>query len=306
MVILEHHVGVRQEHVVRIADLMSVGATRREARGSVAGLQRLTRGSYADTSGLTAQESHILRTKALTDRIGDVVASHTSAAAIWDLPLRTSDMGAVQLSPTSQRLGNPKAGPGYHLHSRPVDQAQIEAPDGVQTTSPLLTTVDCARLVSLDWGVVIGDAALRMGLIEHAELTSAAGRVRRLKGAARARALAHSCSPLAESPGESLLRLRLRRMGLEPAEQVSMPWVEGHPRVDFLIDEWLVIEFDGRTKYSVDGDPERAHWEEKRRHDRLVEAGYAVIHVVWAELWDEPALRRRINRVLRRAQAARR
>ena len=85
-----------------------------------------------------------------------------------------------------------------------------------------------------------------------------------------------------------------------------MPWVEGHPRVDFLIDEWLVIEFDGRAKYSLDGDPERAHWEEKRRHDRLVEAGYAVIHVVRAELWDEPALRRRINRVLRRAEAARR
>ena len=81
-----------------------------------------------------------------------------------------------------------------------------------------------------------------------------------------------------------------------------MPWVEGHPRVDFLIDEWLVIEFDGRAKYSLDGDPERAHWEEKRRHDRLVEAGYEVIHVVWAELWDELALRRRINRALGRRE----
>lgn len=299
------HVGVHQQPVVRIADLMSAGATRREARRSVANLQRLTRGSYADTSKLTAEESHILRTGALTERIGGVVASHTSAAAIWDLPLRKLDLDVVQLSPNPGRLGNPKAGPGYHLHNRPVNEAQIEAPDGLSTTSPLLTTLDCARLVSLDWGIVIGDAALRMGLVEHDELSNAARRVRRLRGAARARALAIMCSPRSESPGESLLRLRLHRMGLDPVEQVSMPWVEGEPRVDFLVGGQLVIEFDGRSKYSLEGDPERAHWEEKRRHDRLVEAGYEVIHVVWAELWDEPALSRRVNRALRRKRGRR-
>jgi hypothetical protein len=36
--------------------------------------------------------------------------------------------------------------------------------------------------------------------------------------------------------------------------------------------------------------------------DRLVEAGYEVIHVVWAELWTEPALRSRIDRALQRSR----
>ena len=42
--------------------------------------------------------------------------------------------------------------------------------------------------------------------------------------------------------------------------------------------------------------------EHARRYDdfarRLVEAGYTVIHVTWAQLWDEPRLARRINAVL--------
>jgi len=94
-------------------------------------------------------------------------------------------------------------------------------------------------------------------------------------------------------------------MGLEVTEQYSMPWVEGEPRVDFLVDGRLAVEFDGRGKYSLRGDPARAHWEEKLRHDRIVEAGNAMIHVVWAELWDEPALRRRVNRALARAKPTR-
>jgi very-short-patch-repair endonuclease len=174
--------------------------------------------------------------------------------------------------------------------------------NGLPVTMPLLTTLDCARWLRPDWGVVIADAALHRGLIDQQSLAEAAQRVRRLKGEARARALPKMSSALAESPGESLLRLRLLRMGLEVTEQYSMPWVEGEPRVDFLVAGRLVVEFDGQGKYSLKGDPARAHWEEKLRHDRIVEAGNAMIHVVWAELWDEPALRRRVNRALARTR----
>ena len=92
-------------------------------------------------------------------------------------------------------------------------------------------------------------------VVDHDALAEAARRSRRLKGAERARALPPMCSALAESPGESLLRLRLLRMGLEVTEQYSMPWVEGEPRVDFLVDGRLVVEFDGRGEVRTRGRP---------------------------------------------------
>jgi hypothetical protein len=292
---------MEEPKIVRLSDLCARGSTYREARRSVEGLSLLSRGYYADTTDLSAEQEHIVRARALLGRVIDVAASHTTAAVAWGLPVRRSELVQVHLSPRAGRLGGPKSGPGFHLHCRPVEETEALYASDLMVTSPLRTVLDCASVTGLDWAVAIGDAALRRGLIESPDLEVAAAGVRRLKGAARMRALPFLCSGLAESPGESLLRMRLIRMGLEPVEQYSMPWVEGSPRVDFLIGDNLVVEFDGEVKYSLNGDPARAHWEEKRRHDNLVEAGNEVIHVVWAQLWDEAALRRRVNRAHERS-----
>jgi very-short-patch-repair endonuclease len=294
---------VTEPSITRVSELLRGGSTRQEARREVARLRLLARGAYADTAGLSVEDLHILRARALVGRVGGVIASHVSAAAAWELPLQDSHLERVHLSPHSDRRGNPKAGPGYHLHTRGLAPTDVVVLNGLPVTSPLLTTLDCARWLQPDWGVVIADAALHRGLFDHDTFALAALGVRRLKGAERARALPALSSALAESPGESLLRLRLRRMGLKVTEQYSMPWVEGEPRVDFLVEGRLVVEFDGQGKYSLRGDPARAHWEEKLRHDRIVEAGNTMIHVVWADLWDEPALRRRVNRALTRARS---
>jgi hypothetical protein len=70
--------------------------------------------------------------------------------------------------------------------------------------------------------------------------------------------------------------------------------------VDFLVEGTLVVEFDGRSKYRIDGDPESAHWAEKLRHDRIVEYGYPVLRAIWPDLWDQPRLRARVERALGR------
>ncbi|MGB7979539.1 MAG: hypothetical protein WCF36_01960 [Candidatus Nanopelagicales bacterium] len=114
--------------------------------------------------------------------------------------------------------------------------------------------LDCARLLDRDWGVAVADAALRLVLCTQANLAEATRNLPRQPGVARVRRLPHHVSRLSESPGESLLRMRLARMGLSPEEQV----VIGSARVDFLIDDFLVIEFDGRAKYEVDGTPAEA------------------------------------------------
>ena len=289
-----HHRGVELPAIVTRRDLELRGLPPRAIRDVLGGLTRIAPGSYAETHGLTAEQVHQLRTEAVLGRVTRVVASHVSAATIWALPLLDVHLNTVHVSPSSQRVGRPKSGTGYRMHSLPVPADRIRDVRGVDVTEPLLTVLDCARLLDPDWGVAIADAALRADLITAADLRMAASQMPRQPGVGRARNLHLQASRLAESPGESLLRLRLARMGLDVREQV---WI-GRARVDFLVGDRIVVEFDGRTKYTLHGDPASAHWEEKRRHDALVESGYLVIHVAWADLWDERALSRRIQAAL--------
>ncbi len=60
----------------------------------------------------------------------------------------------------------------------------------------------------------------------------------------------------------------------------------------------MLIEFDGRMKYAS-GDPS-VLWAEKRREDRLREAGYIVIRVTWADLKEPARIVARIRRALAR------
>lgn len=265
-----------------------------EAHRHVAGLERLAPGAYARTEGQDPEAAYRVRIAAVMGRIDGVAASHFSAAAMLGLPLRNMDLHMVHLSPLAGRRGKPKCSQCHHMHDWAVPAADLCQVDGQRCTTALRTVIDCARSISGDWGVVIADAALHRDLIDQAELRSRARGIRRLHGAARARAIPDLCSPKSESPGESLLRLRLHRMGLIPEEQVKMPWVEGNPRVDFLIDGWLVVEFDGQGKYLVGDDAAAAHWAEKVRDNRLNDDGKVVVRVTWRELWAEPALRHRI------------
>jgi very-short-patch-repair endonuclease len=287
--------------LVRIADLQGAGDSYSQARAQVADMQRLARGAYAQTIGLTPEAAHLLTARAVLTQVSQAVASHTTAATAWGLPVRTMDLQRVHVSPLLGRAGKPKRGPSYDFHNTPVPPEDAE----IACTSAMRTVLDCARLIRSDWAVVIADAALNRGLINAAEFAERARRVHHLTGAARARALPSLCSARSESPGETLLRMRLRRLGILPTEQAILSDVDGLPRVDFLVDGSLVIEFDGRAKYSMHGDPEQAHWEEKQRQDRISEAGYEVLRVTWGELWDEGALHTRVNRAQARAYGRR-
>lgn len=286
------------ENLVLVSDLKAAGMSPRDVARRVAPLERVAVGAYLLPADRTGEQAHLARAAGALSRVQDAVTSHTTAAISRGLPVLSSHLEQVQLSPISGRRGNPKQGPGYWLHCRPVPESEISTHLGVPATDPLRTVVDCARLLDSDWGVAIADAALHRGLVAPEALVARCAGVTRVKGAARVRQLPELASPLAESPGESLLRMRLLRMGLEVAEQVVLHDVVGEPRVDFVVAGRLVVEFDGESKYAMNGDVPRAHWLEKQRHDRIVETGYGAIHVVWAQLWDEPALRFRVNRAL--------
>jgi very-short-patch-repair endonuclease len=72
-------------------------------------------------------------------------------------------------------------------------------------------------------------------------------------------------------------------------------------RVDFLVGDRVVVEFDGRVKYGMDGRPEEALWAEKQREDRLRELGLVVVRIVWADLQRPEVIVQRVLAALRLA-----
>ena len=277
-----------------------MGVAAHEFRRLANELTAVAPGTYADLTDLSAEAAHRVRTRAVLERLGGVVASHGTALALWHLPTLAAQLTVVHVTRTVDRAGRPKSRRWYRMHAGPVAADRTADRDGIPVTDPLLTLLDCTRILGLDWGVVAADAAIRRDLVDPVDLAIHAEKVRDVTGAAMARALPAHTSHLAESPGESLLRLRLRRMGVAVREQVVLVDLDGVPRVDFLVDDRLVIEFDGRAKYGLSGDVQTAMWREKRRHDRIVEAGYEVLHITWSDLWDEAVLRERVLKALRR------
>lgn len=288
--------------ILYVSDLVREGASRREIESVTRALTRVAVGAYADLAGRPAEQAHLLRAEAIQRRLPTSVASHLTAAVAHGLPVRARQLERVHLTRTDSSRGNPKSGPGYRMHQGRVADADLATVRGLTVTGPSTTILDCARILTGDWGVVIADAALHAGLVRTDELAEAARRFHRVRGAARARTLPGLASSRAESPGESLLRMRLLRMGLVPEEQAVLHDVPGRPRVDFLVEGVLVVEFDGAAKYTLEGDVARAHWLEKQRHDRIGENGRVVIRVTWGELWDEGGLRTRVYRALQRAR----
>ena len=71
-------------------------------------------------------------------------------------------------------------------------------------------------------------------------------------------------------------------------------------RVDLLVGTRVVVEFDGAVKY--DGlDGRRALMEEKRREERLRDAGFRILRVTWRDLADPVTLVARVRSLLRAA-----
>lgn len=112
----------------------------------------------------------------------------------------------------------------------------------------------------LKTGLVAADAALHLGLHE------AVARVSTPMSSTALAKLVDLVEPLAESPGESLTRMVLRTAGLPVRSQVRIS--DGHgrlARVDFLVGDKVVVEFDGQVKYTGAGGDEL--FREKRRED---------------------------------------
>ena len=221
-------------------------------RRTTAGLQRVAAACTPTQRCAARRRVHLIRTRAQLGRLKDVVASQHGAVALGasGAPVTTEHRPRVAHGRAAREAQARPGLPRPRLHVHEWEAVDI---DGMPATSPHAHRPGlCAPAGP---GLRLGGGGGRRGPAPGPGRCPATCRGQQpesttLRGAARARALPSLCSGLAESPGESLLRLRLQRMGLEPVEQYTMPWVEGNPRVDFLVEGRLVVEFDGQGSTS--------------------------------------------------------
>lgn len=212
------------------------------------------------------------------------VLSHGSASAVWQLPtLGRWQQKLEQIVPESAGRSS-----RYVRKHRRRELPEAVEVDGFLVTPLPRTIVDLAAERGFAAGVMAADHALRYEMCTREELEHELGLMGSAAGCRAARDAVAFADPLAETPGESLVRSRAAECGFEiPELQVEFRDSRGLAgRVDFLWREARLIgEFDGLVKYgrkTPDEPPaEEVVWEEKQREDRLRSLGFGMVRLTW-------------------------
>jgi hypothetical protein len=242
-------------------------------------------------------------------RRDDVVFAGLSAAAVWGLPVIGAWSEQVEAL-AGQRSGvRSKSGVTWHHWPVPDDDIQVVGPWLVTSLERTLT--DLARHASFVAAVAALDHGLKDAVtsiegcvhvgVTREDLLDRLRREQNSRGRSRALAAISFADPLSGSPGESLSRVQMHRLGFAPPilqSRVEHATGSGADYPDF---EWETAygEFDGRVKYSRASRAEymggvsaaEIVWHEKRREDRLRVRGKAVARWTWEEAWNPPRLR---------------
>jgi very-short-patch-repair endonuclease len=257
-------------------------------------LHRMRPGLFVTRSRwLEAQphERYALTARGLLLTHPDWIASHHAALALHGLPLHDVDLRLVDFAAPVRAS---KVRPGLHIHvatAEQIEHAGTTSPRAVPVADACVLTAAASGFRA---GVVAMDAALARSLTTPRELEAALLLPGARYGVARSRAAIAATDSRCESPGETLTRLVLRDAGMVVRSQVTITDGDGFiGRVDLLVGERVVVEFDGAVKYAgLDG--ARELMKEKQREERLRDAGYRVVRVTWADLSHPDRLVRRV------------
>jgi hypothetical protein len=266
-------------------------------------LVRVCRGAYLPAAKWAARGPDdryrmLVRAAAITT-VHELVFSHASAAALWQLPWLGRWPSRVHaLAPVASGGRSTSIVQRHAVGVLP----ELECIDGLTVTSLARTVVDVARLGSLERAVAVADAALNRSEIRDA-LTAEVDLVPMRHGSARARYVVGIADGLAESPGESLSRVTMMRASVPaPVLQQEFPREGGGVwTVDFWWPEQRIIgEFDGKGKYL---DPQLTRgrsaaeivYQEKLREDELRRQSAGFARWEWQIARDPAALARRLR-----------
>jgi len=258
-------------------------------------LHRVRPGVFATRErwdGANRHERYVLTVRGLLLAHPDWVASHHAALALHGLPLHDVDLDLVDVAAPVRAS---KVRPGLHVHVATSQQLARASRDEERAVCPAEACVLTAAASGFDAGVVAMDAALHRRLVTQEGLMAATALRGARYGVATARDAIRAADPRCESPGETLTRLVLVAAGLDVRSQVDIADGDGFiGRVDLLVGARVVVEFDGAVKYDrLEG--RRELMKEKRREERLRDAGYRVVRVTWADLSHPERLVRRVR-----------
>lgn len=300
--------------ILSASHALAAGLTARDLRTLVRQglLVHLGRGWYALTAALPdpsdrwewRRQLHALRAHAAVQAYASqVAASHHTALVLHGLPTYAADLRQVHVTRLGHGQFRRRSGLTVH-ESFPESRATATISGGLVDIGTAV--LDTVRLNGLMAGLVAADAALNSGALTHEDLDSAAAV---LAGPASRvpRRLTTLADGRAESPGETRLREALRLMGLVAIPQYRI--VDGSfvAVVDLYVEAHrLAVEFDGFVKYgrlnphALGPTPAEVVLAEKVREDHVRELGHGFLRVVWSDLEDLHALRRRIELLIER------
>jgi hypothetical protein len=167
---------------------------------------------------------------------------------------------------------------------RNLTPSDITEVHGLRVTTPLRTAWDLGRQRFREPALSGMDAMLRLGRFSRAELVQGVPRFRGMRWVTVLRQLAHLADGRAESPGESVLRLRWIDLSL-PTPRPQVPVVLAGGRLVYLDVgnevAKFAAEFQGREYHSGPEQVER----DDRRFALLDDEGW-VVKPVWSQnLW---------------------
>lgn len=214
------------------------------------------------------------------------VFSHLSAALLWQFEV-------AQLPHSRVEVIRPNtSGKFAHLlvRRRSLKADQYELLGDLTLTSKSQTLIDVARDYELSISVPMLDDALRRQVVTPAQLRGALAACQELRNRSRVDNALTLADGRRESPGESIVAVRLYEIGLvgfEPQVEIFDEQGLFVARTDFTHRlSKTIIEFDGRAKYSLDGRDHRQEFDRERERERLLRGlGYHVIRVFWKDLW---------------------
>ncbi|HEX5543749.1 MAG TPA: hypothetical protein VFX60_19700 [Micromonospora sp.] len=278
--------------VFRGSDVVSRGLlTRHQLRSSA--WVRLRHDVYADAR---LERDHELACRAAALRLpSSAVLAGPSTAYLLGVEHAAQFADDVHvIVPTKARIGTQQA---LRIRTTELDPVDITVSGGLARTSAERTAWDVANWCDTTTAAAIIDTLLGWALVTPETLLAVLDRYADRPGNPRAQAAFRLADGRAQSPPESVLRVRLVLAGLPPPVP-QYPIRLGsrlvlHP--DLAWPEFKVaVEYDGYWH----GDPDQLH-RDRRRLNQLVADGWLVLHVTSRRLnRDFPAVLREVRAAL--------
>ncbi len=270
-------------------------------------LVRVRHGSYAfadQCRALRPEARHLLLGRAAMRRLRDVALSHVTAAIAHGMDVWDVDLDRAHVTRVGPGAGRTE--PDLVHHEGTVTDAALTTTYGVPATSPVRAALETAALVGTERGLVTVSSGLHLGLFDQEDLAAQHEVMMRWPGAQPLHLVTRLADHTHESAGEVRTAYLFWRAGLpRPVAQYDVHDVYGRfiGRVDFAWPQHrLIVEFDGRSKYQQhlrEGESATdVVLREKAREDRLREAGWVVVRLVWSDLARPAEVARRVRRHL--------